>query len=106
MPGFDGPYLRVLTPKTSNGVTPIIDEMTGKVVYREDHLPLSAKKGLEKENKYLPNHLKHKIEEVGAYYPPNQTFVTPVVQATDVPIVEAAPKRNGRPKGSKNKAKS
>lgn len=59
---FDGPYLRVLTPETSDGVNLMM--VKDKKVYRESHLPLTARKHLERKNLKLPEHLRHKIEEV------------------------------------------
>ena len=60
---FQGTYLRVLKPRTSNGINPIIDG-EGRMDYKETFLPLSAKKRLEKINSKLPQHLKMKIETV------------------------------------------
>jgi len=61
---FTGSYLRVLSPRTTNGLSPQIGP-DGKLVYREDHLPLSAKKHLENQNKKLPEILRKTIEVVG-----------------------------------------
>lgn len=60
---FKGDYLRVLTPKTSDGVSPLVDG-EGRIQYREDHLPLSAKKMLDKKNEKLTPVLRKKIEVV------------------------------------------
>lgn len=60
---FDGPYLRVLTPETTDGINLLY--VNDKKVYRESHLPLSAQKHLERKNMKLPDQLKHKIEVVG-----------------------------------------
>jgi hypothetical protein len=57
-----GSYLRVLTPRTTNGNNLLIDG--DKVVYKEDHLPITAKKYLEIYNASLPHHLKKRIEVV------------------------------------------
>lgn len=63
---FKGPYLRVTTPKTTNGVIPLIENGTPQ--YEETFLPLTAKKHLERKNirvaKLFP-HLVAKIEIVG-----------------------------------------
>ncbi|MBA3830070.1 MAG: hypothetical protein H0X33_14105 [Taibaiella sp.] len=69
---FEGDYLRVLTPETTDGVTPRMEN--DKLVLREDHLPLDALKYLEKENDRLPAILKHRIERVrtGPTYTPPQ----------------------------------
>jgi hypothetical protein len=65
---FTGPYLRVLTPKTTNGILPLI--INGEQQYREDFLPLTARKQLEAKNRRLQksgnNHLLVDIEEVGS----------------------------------------
>lgn len=59
---FKGSYLRVLTPKTSDGNVPLTKN--NQVQYKETQLPLSARKALERENAKRPNHLKHQIEVV------------------------------------------
>jgi hypothetical protein len=60
---FKGDYLRVLSPKTTNGINLKLDE-DDRVEYKETFLPLTAKKALEEQNKKLPDHLKKKIEPV------------------------------------------
>jgi hypothetical protein len=57
-----GPYLRVRTPITSDGVSLVTENE--QIKYREDHLPLSAQKMLEKKNEKLPTSLRKKIEVV------------------------------------------
>jgi hypothetical protein len=59
---FKGNYLRVLTPRTTDGVTPQMEN--GRLVYKEDFLPLSARPHLETQNAKLPEILKKKIEVV------------------------------------------
>lgn len=59
---FQGNYLRVLSPRTSDGTTVITED--GQVVYKETHLPLTAKSALETANKFLPPHLRKVIEVV------------------------------------------
>lgn len=59
---FQGNYLRVSTPRTLDGVTPLLKDE--KLQYKEDFLPLSAKPFLEAQNKDLPDILKKKIEIV------------------------------------------
>lgn len=72
---FHGDYLRVLTPQTVDGINLMYEN--DKPVYSEQHLPLTARKFLEKENEKLPNQLKHKIELVetgfGATNTPQKT---------------------------------
>ena len=58
-----GPYLRVLSPRTTNGNNLLINER-GMVEYKEDHLPYSAKRYIEQYNAKLPQHLRKKIEVV------------------------------------------
>lgn len=65
-----GSYLRVLSPKTINGVIPVIGE-DGRVAFREDHLPLSAKRAMEAQNGFLPESLRKKIEVVHDGIEPN-----------------------------------
>lgn len=62
---YQGPYLRVITPRTADGNRPLIGD-DGKQETKESHLPLTAKKHLEEVNKNLPKHLQHKIELVEA----------------------------------------
>lgn len=59
---FKGNYLRVSTPRTTDGVTPQMKD--DKLVYKEDFLPLSALKDLNEQNLKLPEILKKKIEVV------------------------------------------
>lgn len=61
---FNGPYLRVLSPATTNGVNLKIGD-DDKVIYKEAHLPLTAKRSIEQQNAKLPDHLKKKVEVVG-----------------------------------------
>jgi hypothetical protein len=56
-------YLRVMTPQTIDG-TNLKYDAKNRVVEREDHLPLTARKHLERENDQLPAQLRHRIEEV------------------------------------------
>ena len=73
---FEGPYLRVLTPVTSNG-TNLVYRADGSVQYKEQHMPLSSRKNLEAKNRSLPEHLRHKIEIVDYQFTPQiQTHVT------------------------------
>lgn len=58
------PYLRILTPRTNDGINPTYDS-NKQPTYKESHLPMSALKAMEKENMNLPAHLKHVIEKVG-----------------------------------------
>ena len=73
---FQGAYLRVQTPKTTNGQIPLI--VDGQQVFNETFLPLSAKRQLEKKNQRLIRtgfkHLAAIIEVVG------ETPVAPAFQ--------------------------
>lgn len=57
-----------MSPVTTDGTTPRIGP-DGRIVYKEDHLPVTARKILEKKNLKLPEHLRKKIELVEAYKP-------------------------------------
>jgi hypothetical protein len=61
---YNGDYMRVLTPETTDGQNLRI--VNDRVVYKESHMPFNetAKKMLEQENLRLPPHLRHKIEIV------------------------------------------
>jgi hypothetical protein len=61
------PYLRVLTPETTDGMNlKYVETRQGtKQVFKETHLPITAKKSLEKENLKRPKQLQHVIEIVG-----------------------------------------
>lgn len=65
--GGGGAYLRVTTPLTTNGTTPLL--INGVQQVEETFLPLTAKKELEKKNRHLERtgspHLVMKIEIVG-----------------------------------------
>lgn len=63
---YNGPYLRVLTPRTTNGSNPLLNEQ-GVLQYKESHLPLSAQFHLDKINRATPQHLRKKIEVVQGY---------------------------------------
>lgn len=64
---FKGKYLRVTTPITTNGTTPLL--INGVQQTEETHLPITAMKDLEKHNNHLKKtgsaHLVAKIEVVG-----------------------------------------
>lgn len=72
---FKGDYLRVQTPITSDGVLPVVENE--RIKYREDHLPLTAKKMLEQKNQRLPAGLRKRIE---------------VVSSTVKPVIKTSPK--------------
>ncbi len=61
---YDGDYIRVLTPETTDGIN--IRIVGDRIVYKESHLAFNnmAIKSLEEENARRPDHLKHKIEIV------------------------------------------
>lgn len=66
---FKGDYLRVVTPRTEDGSRPLIDPSTGRQMFKETALPVTARKQLEKQNQGLPNHLKKIIELVSSSEP-------------------------------------
>lgn len=60
---FTGPYLRVTTPKTTNGIIPKMNN--GQQEVNETFLPLSARKQLESKNRrLLKNGFQHLIAEI------------------------------------------
>lgn len=65
---FKGDYLRVMSPVTIDGMVAKIGN-DGRQEYKEDHLPVSALKGLERRNLKYPPHLRKKIELVSGYKP-------------------------------------
>lgn len=64
---YDGPYLRLLEPRTTNGVNLKYKLIDGKEVqqFKESHAPLSARKHFDAINAKLPRHLRTIIEVVG-----------------------------------------
>lgn len=80
---YSGSYLRVLTPRTTNGTNILVDENTGIAQYKEAHLPLTARRKIELLNKSLPAHLRKKIEVI------SPVVQQPVLQPQSVPV-EAA----------------
>lgn len=74
MSNFKGAYLRVLTPRTTDGSTIKYDEF-GRIEYKESHFELSARASLEKENMIRPAHLRHLIEVAGVISPVDQPYV-------------------------------
>lgn len=62
MSHFKGNYLRVLSPVTSDGQIPVMQN--GQAKYKESHMAYGAAKYLESINKKLPAHLKHIVEKV------------------------------------------
>ena len=73
MSHFKGPYLRVLTPRTTDGKSLKYDENL-QVMYKESHFELSARASLEKENLVRPVQLRHIIEDVGVISTSQQPF--------------------------------
>lgn len=76
---FKGDYLRVLTPETIDGVVP--KTVNGRVVYKESHLPVTARKFIEKKNLKRPDHLKHQITLISA---------NPVEEVADEEVITTA----------------
>lgn len=60
---FQGQYLRILTPRTFDGVN--LKMVDNQPVYKESHLPVTARKHMVELNSKLPPHLRHIIEDVG-----------------------------------------
>jgi len=59
---YTGNYLRVLTPRTVDGVTPEMEN--DRLVLKEAFMPLTALRELEEQNKRLPEILRKRIEIV------------------------------------------
>lgn len=89
---FTGNYLRVLTPRTTDGNTPLL--VDGQQQYKETALPVTARKKLDARNKQLPSHLRHIIEEVTNYQAPESEFKV----SSPTPPVEKKSKPGPKPK--------
>lgn len=63
---FKGAYLQVTTPVTSDGLNLVYDENKQPKV-KIHHLPVTARKHIEKKNAKLPPQLRMKIEEMQPY---------------------------------------
>lgn len=61
---FDQAHLRVTKPLTNNGISPVVDQETGRIKTKIVHLPLASEKGLLEQNNRLPDGLKMKIEKI------------------------------------------
>lgn len=102
MSNFKGPYLRIETPRTTDGIN--LKYENGQVAFKETHVPLTALKQFEKENMGRPEHLKHKITKVDpAAFQASQVIKKPVVQPKEEEtfeevIVEEKPKVKRGPK--------
>lgn len=80
MSNFKGAYLRIETPRTTDGIN--LKYENGHVAYKETHVPLTALKQFEKENIGRPEHLKHRITKVDPdTFQPSQIVRTPVSPA-------------------------
>jgi hypothetical protein len=64
MSNFRDEYLRILTPRTTDGVN-LRYGPDKQPTYKESHAPITALKAFEKENAIRPDQLKHIIERVG-----------------------------------------
>lgn len=99
---FDQPHLRVTKPITFNGVSPVIDQESGKVKSKTVHLPLAAEKGLLEQNNRLPDGLKMKIEKIPAAPKQETKIIPPPPVVND--IIEPVKNKGGRPKKIKENA--
>src|SRR5688572_27401411 len=63
MSDFKGKFLRVLTPRTTNGIN--LKMVDREIQYKEQHLPITALKPMQAQNARLPEHLRHILEIVG-----------------------------------------
>lgn len=94
---FNGPYLRILTVKTTNGIIPLT--VNGEIQYKESFAPLTAKKQFEKKaarlNKNGHGHLAPIVEVVG------NEEVKPKVQPTGEVQSQAPAPQKPNPKPRK-----
>lgn len=63
MSNFQGDYLRISTPQTTDGNN-LMYGPDGKPIYDIQEAPLESKKFFIQENKLRPTHLKHILEDV------------------------------------------
>src|SRR4029077_4906802 len=76
-------YLRVRTPRTSDGTTLVYDD-NGQVLYDETELPLTALKHLERRNLKLPKMLKLLITVIDEKANPDQAAISKLVKGVGV----------------------
>jgi hypothetical protein len=102
---FQGNYLRVLTPQTIDGINLAYDA-NQRPIFKETHLPLTARKHLERKNEKLPAQLKKKIEvvDVESYSAQEEVKQEPV---TEKPTKnKPGPKKTVTPKTDSNDTQS
>lgn len=66
-------YLRVLTPQTVDGINLRYGPDGQTPLFSEAHLPLTAKKHIDKQNEQLPAQLRHRVEVVSGEMAPGLT---------------------------------
>lgn len=83
-------HLRITKVRTANGISPVINEVTGLVEKKIVFAPLNphTKRLFDEQNTRLPTNLKMKIEVVKAYKP------EPVQQVVDTSQVDALTLKN------------
>lgn len=101
MSNFKGEYLRIFTPRTTDGINLKMDNQR-RPIFKETHAPLSALKNFQRENVGLKDHLKHIIEHVGSSEPyrpepPAQPITPTPNNIQQIP----APKKTRAKRGSK-----
>jgi hypothetical protein len=105
MSNFKGQYLRILTPQTTDGINLKYDQ-DNEVVLKETHLPMTARKSIEKRNAIRPKHLQHIIEEVGEPAPKAKVRPSaPVAEAESVAVVNEEVRKPAKTE-SKKKGKT
>lgn len=78
MSNFKGAYLRIETPRTTDGINLKMGPDL-RPIFKETHVPLTALKQFEKENIGRPEHLKHRITKVDPdTFQPSQIAKKPV----------------------------
>lgn len=92
MSNFNGrPYLRVLTPRTTDGKNLLYDKDL-RIRYKESHFELSARAALEKENLTRPVQLRHIIKVMGLPLEAQE-----VIQEPFTPRPQRVPRVNPQP---------
>lgn len=66
---YEGDWLQVLSPRTVDGNVAMTDEKN-QVMFKEAHLPITAKAPLEEQNRILPKHLQKQINIIKFVPPP------------------------------------
>lgn len=111
---FQGNYLRVLTPQTIDGINLAYDK-NNQPIFKETHLPVTARKHLDKKNLKLPIQLRKQIELVDVESAPVRIVAKPPAvfepeveqeAETDVETQPVKPKGKPGPKPKETNTKT